>query len=131
MVFDVETVTDELEELLETEVVNISLNTGWDTEYFEVTVEEEGAEYIVLETYKDAEDLAKEQVEQDLDYEREIFNEDWLTGLMFRRIPKAGMTFIEFASEDAVNTDGFAHFLAHYDGDYQETKSGFIVMRTN
>ena len=38
---------------------------------------------------------------------------------------------VEKASKDAVVTDGFAHFIATYDGDYTETDEAFIVMRTN
>ena len=33
------------------------------------------------------------------------------------------------AAEDAVSTDGEAHFLSHYDGNYEETKGGIIVMK--
>ena len=33
------------------------------------------------------------------------------------------------AAEDAVQEDGEAHFLSHYDGNYEETKDGIIVMR--
>lgn len=36
---------------------------------------------------------------------------------------------IDEAAEDAVSTDGEAHFLSHYDGNYEETKDGIIVMR--
>jgi hypothetical protein len=33
------------------------------------------------------------------------------------------------AAEDAVQTDGEAHFLSHYDGNYEETNGGIIVMK--
>jgi hypothetical protein len=36
---------------------------------------------------------------------------------------------IEAAAEDAVQTDGEAHFLSHYDGNYEETSGGIIVMK--
>jgi hypothetical protein len=36
---------------------------------------------------------------------------------------------IEAAAEDALSTDGEAHFLSHYDGNYEETSGGIIVMK--
>jgi hypothetical protein len=36
---------------------------------------------------------------------------------------------IESAAEDAVQEDGEAHFLSHYDGNYEETGLGIIVMK--
>ena len=36
---------------------------------------------------------------------------------------------INSAAEDAVQTDGEAHFLSHYDGNYEETNGGIIVMK--
>ena len=38
---------------------------------------------------------------------------------------------IDAAAEDAVDTDGAEHFLARYDGNYYETKSGFVYWRDN
>jgi hypothetical protein len=38
---------------------------------------------------------------------------------------------IEAAAEDAVGTDGWQHFLARYDGNSQETSSGFVYWREN
>ena len=37
----------------------------------------------------------------------------------------------EAAAQEAVSTDGAAHFMCNYDGNYQTTKSGFIVWRHN
>lgn len=36
---------------------------------------------------------------------------------------------IESAAKEAVQVDGEAHFLSHYDGNYEETGLGFIVMK--
>jgi hypothetical protein len=33
------------------------------------------------------------------------------------------------AAQDAVNTDGWDHFLSHYDGNYDTTKNGIIYFR--
>jgi hypothetical protein len=38
---------------------------------------------------------------------------------------------IDAAAEDAVDTDGAEHFLAHYDGNTYETKSGLVYWRSN
>lgn len=38
---------------------------------------------------------------------------------------------INAAAQDAIRTDGWQHFLAHYDGNSYETTSGFVYWRTN
>lgn len=38
---------------------------------------------------------------------------------------------VEGAARDAVRTDGWAHFLATYDGNYETTPGGFVYVRTN
>jgi hypothetical protein len=38
---------------------------------------------------------------------------------------------IDAAAEDAIDTDGWQHFLARYDGNSDETKSGFVFWREN
>jgi len=131
--FNEETVKKEFEELMkdedeEVDEDGIDLNNDWDTQYFTIR-SDMGREYIVLETVSDAEDLAKEQVKQDLETEPELFNQEWLNCLKNHTLQD--QSFIEYATEKAVQEDGFAHFLASYDGDYKETKSGYIVMRVN
>lgn len=37
----------------------------------------------------------------------------------------------ESAAKEAVSTDGAAHFMCNYDGNYQTTKSDFVVWRHN
>lgn len=37
----------------------------------------------------------------------------------------------EDAADDAINTDGAGHFLSSYDGELNETESGFAYWRTN
>jgi len=141
-VFDEETVVKELALLLEEEEgdkiteedledfeveFNPSSFDSWSVDHYEVRIWDR--EYIVLEDEDKAFKLAEEYVKEDLENEPELFNQDWLQGCMNDRIE--GKSFIEHASEQAVSIDGFAHFLGHYDGDYQETKSGFIVIRRN
>ena len=36
---------------------------------------------------------------------------------------------VEKAAEDAVQLDGWPHFLSHYDGEYEETENGLIIFR--
>ena len=38
---------------------------------------------------------------------------------------------IDAAAEDAVDTDGAAHFLSSYDGNSYTTKGGLVYWRTN
>lgn len=35
----------------------------------------------------------------------------------------------EEAANDAIRTDGWAHFLSHYDGNYEEIEGGYIIFR--
>jgi hypothetical protein len=37
----------------------------------------------------------------------------------------------EEAAKDAVNVDGWAHFLSHYDGEYTEISDGMVLFRRN
>lgn len=111
----------------ETEDLEIRHVTDWDTEYY--TVELGKKDYIILENEDEAEELAKERVQQDLEDEPELFNHDWLNGIKNTRLE--GQSFNEYAIEEAVTIDGFAHFLASYDGDYEVIKHGFVIMRVN
>ena len=38
---------------------------------------------------------------------------------------------VKAAAKDAVDTDGWQHFLAHYDGSSHTTDSGLVYWRTN
>jgi hypothetical protein len=39
------------------------------------------------------------------------------------------MIDVDEAAQDAVDTDGWAHFISLYDGDYQTTKNGLVYFR--
>jgi len=130
--FNEENVRKEFEEAMGIGAGKVTLNSMWSVLYFEVEPEGENfeyEEYIVLKNEDDAIELAEQRVWGDLEDSPELFNKTWLEGMMNDAL--YGQSFIEHASEEAVSTDGFAHFLASYDGDYTETESGFIIMRVN
>ena len=135
--FNEETVKKEFEALKNETVKEIKLNNDWSEPYFEIETEEikneyghmETREYMVCENEEKAESIAISQVKQDLEDDPELFNQDWLNCLKKHKLKN--QSFIEYASEDAVNVDGFEHFLARYDGQSDTTESGFVVMRTN
>ena len=115
---------DELPEKIE----DCKVNSDWNIEYLMIDTDMR-REYLMLETETDAEDLAKEHVTQDLEETPEIFNKEWMQNIKNQRI--VNQTFNEYAAEQAVCDDGFAHFLASYDGDYQQTEHGYIIIRRN
>lgn len=98
---------------------------GWDIEQYLVKTSEH--DYIVMKNEEEAEELAIAQVTQDLEDQPELFNQDWLNCLKGHRL--TGQSFIEYASEDAISVDGWAHFLSHYDGYYETTKNGYVYWR--
>jgi hypothetical protein len=58
---------------------------------------------------------------------------DWLKGLGYEGAKLAehlgGYLDFDAAAEDAVSTDGWAHFLSRYDGNYDSTNSGIVFFR--
>lgn len=75
-----------------------------------------------------AEEEAKSRFRNPLDYLEEIYGAEDAAA---QAIKIAGID-ISAAAEEAVSTDGAAHFMATYDGNYQESSpSGFIVWRHN
>lgn len=73
-----------------------------------------------------AEDLAREQLRHPLEYLRDIYGDDATK----RAIEIAGIDY-KAAAEEAVSADGPEHFMCLYDGNYDETPSGFILWRHN
>jgi hypothetical protein len=73
-----------------------------------------------------AEIQTKNRLSDPMDYLRDIYGDDAAK----EAIRIAGID-IDAAAEEAVDTDGPEHFLAHYDGESHETKSGFVYWRAN
>ena len=74
-----------------------------------------------------AEKLAEEQLRDPMEYLEDIYGKE---DAVKQAIRIAGID-IDAAAEDAVDTDGPAHFLSSYDGNSYETKSGLVYWRHN
>ena len=90
------------------------------------------AEQIVSESRESVSDQKYREVYVELDnpiqyfvHDRGIYRMDELMKAPFIQID------IDEASDEAVRTDGAAHFLATYDGDEQEAARGIVYYRTN
>ncbi|MGA8297090.1 MAG: hypothetical protein WB770_08625, partial [Acidimicrobiales bacterium] len=81
-------------------------------------------------TSTEIEELAEKQVEVELEdpmrYLEDICGDDAAK----EAIRIAGID-IDAAADDAVDTDGWEHFLARYDGNSHETASGLVYWRVN
>lgn len=73
-----------------------------------------------------AERYTDDQLRNPMQYLEDIYGED----APKRAIEIAGID-IDAAADDAVSTDGPAHFLAHYDGNSYVTPSGLVYWRMN
>jgi hypothetical protein len=73
-----------------------------------------------------AERTAEEQLRDPMSYLEDIYGNEAAA----QAIKIAGID-IDAAAEEAVDSDGPAHFLAHYDGKSHTTESGLVYWRTN
>lgn len=93
--------------------------------------EDEDGEEILSDRDGLIEALAEERTEQDLmdpvAYLQEMLGEQ--DGIK-RAIEIAGID-VDAAAEDAVDTDGPEHFVAHYDGNSYELSNGWVYWRTD
>ena len=74
-----------------------------------------------------ADDLASSQLQDPMEYLADIYGRQ---DAAKKAVEIAGID-VEKAADEAVSTDGAAHFMCNYDGEYDTTKSGFIVWRHN
>jgi hypothetical protein len=73
-----------------------------------------------------AEKLTEEELRDPMQYLDDIYGDEAAA----KAIEIAGID-VDAAAEDAVDTDGAAHFLSSYDGQSYETKSGLVYWRHN
>jgi hypothetical protein len=74
-----------------------------------------------------AEKMTEERLKDPIAYLEDIYGAE---DAVKQAIEIAGID-VDAAAEDAVDTDGAAHFLARYDGNSYETKSGLVYWRDN
>jgi hypothetical protein len=74
-----------------------------------------------------AQSLTEDELKDPMSYLEDIYGKE---DAVKQAIEIAGLD-IDAAAEDAVDTDGPAHFLSSYDGNSYTTKSGLVYWRTN
>ena len=73
------------------------------------------------------EDMTKEQLKDPIGYLEEIYSKEEAQA----KAAEIGGIDLDAAAEEAVRTDGAAHFMCSYDGNYETSPSGFIYWRHN
>jgi hypothetical protein len=73
-----------------------------------------------------ADRYAEDRLQDPMEYLDEIYGDEAAK----HAIEIAGID-IDAAADDAVDTDGWEHFLAHYDGNSHETDAGLVYWRVN
>jgi hypothetical protein len=133
--------TDRLRRDLESDVQNMNEETlrdrsdrdfwrEWEGEGFDMPEEDEDGD-IPSPTDEQIEELATKQTESQLkdpmEYLEDIYGRE---DAVKQAIKIAGID-IDAAAEEAVDTDGPAHFLARYDGNSYTTNAGLVYWRAN
>jgi hypothetical protein len=96
----------------------------FDESDLDYTVEAAAPEDSDIETL--AASLTEEQLKDPMEYLRDIYGDDAAK----KAIEIAGID-VDAAAEEAVDTDGAAHFLSSYDGNSYTTPGGLVYWRTN
>ena len=81
-------------------------------------------------TSSEIEELAEAQVKERLSDPMQFLEDIYGDEAAAKAIEIAGID-IDAAAEEAVDTDGWEHFLARYDGNSHETGSGLVYWRVN
>ena len=81
-------------------------------------------------TQREAEELAEKQVDVELEDPMRYLEDIYGDEAAAKAIEIAGID-VDAAADDAVDTDGWEHFLARYDGKSHETDSGLVYWRGN
>ena len=91
-------------------------------------------DYIVFENEEEMINMARNRIMEDLVYEPELFNKDWLRG-EYQSITREDFTdehtnILYIIADHAIGIDGAEHFLSTYDGTSNEY-DGLVIIRTN
>ncbi len=136
--------TDRLRDELESDVVNMRIEDledmadrrpddfwkDYEREGFEAPEENEDGER-PEPTHNEIEELAQKQAEEQfqdpMEYLEDLYGKE---DAVKEAIRIAGID-VDAAADDAVDTDGWEHFLARYDGNSNTTDSGLVYWRVN
>ncbi len=135
--------TDKLRDELESDELNarideLTFESGRDPDNFWIDYEQEGWDapeededgFRREPTTKEIEELAEAQTKERLQDPMQFLEEIYGDKAAAKAIEIAGID-IDAAADDAVDTDGWEHFLARYDGNSHETASGLVYWRVN
>lgn len=121
---------NDVRDMAEEDLRDMSDREFWRTaeRYIDVPEEDEDGDLPDTDDYVEdvAEKMAEERLKDPMEYLEEIYGDDAAA----QAIKIAGFD-IDAAAEEAVDTDGWQHFLSHYDGSSDETKSDFVFWREN
>lgn len=119
----------DVQSMAEEELRDMSDREFWRTaeRYIDVPEEDDEGEMPDSDDYVDdvAEKVADERLQDPMDYLSDIYGDEEAVA---QAIKIAGID-VDAAAEDAVDSDGWEHFLARYDGNSDETASGFVFWR--
>lgn len=134
---------DKLRDELESDELNarideLTFESGRDPDNFWIDYEQEGWDapeededgFRREPTTKEIEELAEAQTKERLQDPMQFLEEIYGDKAAAKAIEIAGID-IDAAADDAVDTDGWEHFLARYDGNSHETDSGLVYWRVN
>ncbi len=120
----------DVREMAEEDLRDMRARDFWRTaeRYIDVPEEDDDGDMPAPEDYIDdvAEKMTEERLKDPMDYLSDLYGDEAAE----QAIKIAGFD-IAGAAEDAVDTDGWQHFLSRYDGNSTETKSGFVFWREN
>lgn len=121
---------NDVRDMAEEDLRDMSDREFWRTaeNYIEVPEEDEDGDMPDTDDYVEdvAEKMAEERLKDPMEYLEEIYGDEAAT----QAIKIAGFD-VDAAAEDAVDTDGWQHFLSRYDGNSDETASDFVFWREN
>jgi len=121
---------NDVRDMAEEDLRQMSDREFWRTAegYIDVPEEDDDGDMPDVDDYIEdvAEKMAEERLKDPMEYLDDIYGDDAAA----QAIQIAGID-IDAAADDAVDTDGWQHFLARYDGNSSETKSGFVFWREN